>query len=221
MRVLDVGSGPGGLTSELAARLGAEQVAAIDPAPQFAAACADRHRGADVREGPAEQLPWDDGVFDAALAQLVLAFMRDADAGIREMARVTRDGGTVALCMWDLTDGGMTMLATFWAAVREVQPGASGEARRPGTFAGDIVERLERAGLEDVSGSTLTARADYSGFEDYWEPFTLAVGPAGEFLRSLDPEQVEAVREACRKRLPDGPYTLEPRAWFGRGTVQR
>ena len=37
MRVLDVGCGPGGLTDALAARVGADHVAAIDPAPQFAA----------------------------------------------------------------------------------------------------------------------------------------------------------------------------------------
>ena len=48
MMVLDVGCGPGGLTQELARRVGAENVAAIDPAPQFAAACRERHPGADV-----------------------------------------------------------------------------------------------------------------------------------------------------------------------------
>ena len=90
MRVLDVGCGPGGLTHELVARTGAERVAAIDPAAQFADACRERHPGADVRVGGAEELPWEDGAFDAALAQLVIAFMSDPDQGIREMARVTR-----------------------------------------------------------------------------------------------------------------------------------
>src|SRR4051812_47960050 len=102
MRVLDVGCGPGGLTDVLAARVGAANVAAIDPAPQFAAACRERHPGADVRVGAAEELPWPDGAFDATLASLVVAFMSDADQGVREMARVTRPGGTVAACMWDI-----------------------------------------------------------------------------------------------------------------------
>src|SRR5687768_7926280 len=84
MRVVDVGCGPGGLTGELAGRVGAENVAAIDPAPQFAAACQERHPGADVREGVAEELPWPDDAFDAALSSLVLAFMHDADQGVRE-----------------------------------------------------------------------------------------------------------------------------------------
>ena len=220
MRVLDVGCGPGGLTSELVARTGAERVAAIDPAPQFADACRERHPGADVRVGPAEDLPFEDGAFDASLAQLVLAFMSDPDAGVREMARVTRPGGTVALCMWDLHEGGMTMLNTFWTAVRAIVPEAGGEHHRPGTARGDIAERLGRAGLEDVVDGELTARADYAGFDDFWDPFLLAVGPAGQYLRSLDPERQAAVREGCRAALPaEGPFTLSARAWYARGSV--
>jgi ubiquinone/menaquinone biosynthesis C-methylase UbiE len=220
MRVLDVGCGPGGLTHELVARTGAERVAAIDPAPQFAEACRDRHPGADVRVGPAEELPWEDGSFDATLAQLVLAFMRDPDRGVREMARVTRPGGVVAACMWDLHESGMTMLNTFWTAVREIVPDAGGEHRRPGTARGDIAAHLERAGLQDVADGELTARAEYAGFDDFWDPFTLAVGPAGQYLRSLGPEQQAAVREGCRKALPaDGPFALDARAWLARGTV--
>lgn len=114
MHVVDVGCGPGGLAAELASRVGAEHVAAIDPAPQFAAACRERLPAADVRDGVAEELPWEDASFDAALSCLVLAFMRDADAGVREMARVSRPGGTVAACMWDLQQSGMTMLRLFW-----------------------------------------------------------------------------------------------------------
>src|SRR3954447_4708040 len=133
MRVLDVGCGPGGLTDVLAARVGEQSVAAIDPAPQFVEACGARHPGADVRVGVAEELPWDDGAFDAALSCLVIAFMRDPDRGVAEMARVTRPGGTVAACMWDIATGGMTMLATFWAAVRTVVPDVAGEQDRPGT----------------------------------------------------------------------------------------
>jgi ubiquinone/menaquinone biosynthesis C-methylase UbiE len=219
MRVLDVGCGPGGLTGELAGRLGAGQVAAIDPAPQFAAACRDRHPGADVRTGAAEQLPWPDARFDAALACLVVAFMRDPDLGLREMARVTRPGGTVAACMWDTVTGGMTMLEIFWTAAGQAQAGAPGEADLPGTSEGDLVSRLVRAGLRDVTGGVLVSQARYTGFEDFWEPFTLAVGPAGHYLRTLSPGRQAAIRDACRPRLPDGPFTLPARAWYARGVV--
>lgn len=219
MRVVDVGCGPGGLTHELVGRVGAARVAAIDPAPQFTAACRDRNPGADVREGVAEELPWPDGEFDAALSSLVLGFMRDPDKGVREMARVTRPGGTVAACMWDTAAGGMTMLRVFWTAVRRLDPGVEGERRMAGTAEGDIAERFERVGLEDVVGGALIARAEYADFDDFWEPFTLAVGPAGQYVRSLSDDRRSSVREACRAELPDGPFTLDARAWCARGTV--
>src|SRR3954452_460706 len=81
MRALDVGCGPGGLTHELAGRLGEDRVAAVDPSPPFAAANRERHPRADVRDAAAEDLPFEDDSFDAALSSLVIAFMRDADAG--------------------------------------------------------------------------------------------------------------------------------------------
>lgn len=220
MRVVDVGCGPGGLTSELVARAGAANVAAIDPAPQFAAACRERHPGVDVREGVAEELPWADAEFDAALTSLVIAFMRDPDLGVREMARVTRPGGTVAACMWDIATGGMTMLRICWDAVREVDPSVAGERTLAGAAEGDIAALLARAGLDDVTGGTLTARASYAGFDDFWQPFLFGVGPAGQQLLPMPEDQKAAVRDACRKAVPEGAFELEARAWCARGTVR-
>lgn len=216
--VLDVGCGPGGLTRELCARVDAVDVAAIDPAPQFAAACRERNPGADVREGVAEELPWADGQFDATLSSLVIGFMKDPDRGVREMARVTRPGGTVAACVWDVATGGMTMLRIFWTAVRQVDPGAAGEGPMAGTAEGDIARFFERARLDDVVDGALTARADYAGFEDFWEPFTFGVGPAGQYLSATSAEVRAGVREACRAALPEGPFSLDARAWYARGT---
>jgi len=207
------------MAHELADRVGAANVAAIDPAPQFAAACRERNPGADVREGVAEELPWVEGEFGAVLSSLVIGFMRDPDRGVREMARVTRAGGKVTACMWDTTAGGMTMLRTFWTAAREIDPGIEGERRMAGTAEGDIAQRLERAGLEEVVDGELAARADYAGFDDFWEPFTFAVGPAGQYLRTLSDDHREAVCEGCRAALPDGSFSLGARAWYARGTA--
>lgn len=219
MRVLDVGCGPGALTHELCRRVGADAVAAIDPSPQFVAACRERHPDADVRQGVAEHLPWADGEFDGALACLVIAFMSDPGRGVAEMARVTRPGGTVAACMWDIPAGGMTMLRLFWSAARQVDPSVEGERRLAGVGAGDIAAILETAGLEDVVDGELTASADYAGFDDFWEPFTHGVGPAGQYLASLPESQRARVREACQAELPEGAFSLSARAWCARGTV--
>lgn len=216
---LDVGSGPGGLAVELCARLGAENVAAIDPSEKFMTACRERCPGADVRLGSAEVLPWADATFDATLSCLAVGFFADADQGVAEMARVTRPGGRVAACMWDIAEGGMTMLRTFWDGVRELHPDAEGEQARAGTARGDIASRFERAGLIDIVDGSLTVEASYTDFDDLWEPLTFAIGPAGQYLKSLDDDERARVREACRAMLPAGPFTLDARAWYATGTV--
>jgi SAM-dependent methyltransferase len=219
MRTLDVGCGPGGLTRELVARVGASNVAAIDPASQFTASCRLRNPGVEVRDGVAESLPWSAGEFDAALACLVIGFMHDPHQGVREMVRVVRPGGTVAACMWDMASGGMTMLRLFWTAVHTVEPNAQAEGQMPGTVEGDIAERFTLAGLEEVTGGALQARAHYVDFDDFWQPFTYGVGPAGQYLASLPDHQQVHVRDACRAALPARPFTLDARAWCARGTV--
>jgi hypothetical protein len=122
--------------------------------------------------------------------------------------------------MWDTASGGMTMLRVFWDAVRHVEPGVAGEGQLPGTFEGDLVARFEHAGLQDVVGSALVATAEYSGFDDFWEPFTYGVGPAGRYLSSRSPAQRARVREAGRAAVPDGAFSLTARAWCARGTVR-
>ena len=120
-RVLDVGCGPGALTTELVERLGAASVAAVDPSESFVAAARARLPDVDIRQSSAEQLPFPDDEFDAALAQLVVHFMADPVAGLAEMRRVTRPGGVVAACVWDHA-GGRGPLSPFWEAAHELDP---------------------------------------------------------------------------------------------------
>jgi demethylmenaquinone methyltransferase / 2-methoxy-6-polyprenyl-1,4-benzoquinol methylase len=96
-RALDVGCGPGALTTALAGRLGASRVAAVDPSEPFVAACHARVPRADVRTATAEALPFADASFGAVLSQLVVNFLADAPAGVAEMARVTAPGGRVVV----------------------------------------------------------------------------------------------------------------------------
>jgi hypothetical protein len=113
----------------------------------------------------------------------------------------------------------MTMLNTFWTAARTLAPGIAGERDRPGVREGDIGERMRRAGLTGVHEGALEARVDYTGFDDFWEPFTYGVGPAGHYLATLPAEQQARLRETCRAELPAGAFTLTGRAWYARGTV--
>jgi SAM-dependent methyltransferase len=214
-RALDVGCGPGVLVSELVARLGADNVAAVDPSEPFVAACRDRHPDVDVRQGSAESLPWPDDLFDAAFAQLVVHFMSDPVAGLAEMARVTRHGGVVAACVWDFA-GGRGPIDIFWTAARDLDPDVEGESTLAGVRKGHLVELLTAAGLDDVTEAELAITVDHGSFDEWWRPFTLGVGPAGTYAASLDAEHLEALRERCRDLAPD-PLRIVAAAWAARG----
>ncbi|MCX2932459.1 class I SAM-dependent methyltransferase [Mycobacterium sp. CVI_P3] len=147
-KVLDVGCGTGALTAHLLS-IGAD-VTAIDPSPPFIEALAKRLPDVEARLGTAEELPYSAATFDAAVAQLVVHFMPDPVAGLRQMARVTRPGGVVAACVWD---GATGALAPFWDAVRVIDPDAQGEAFLSGASEGHLTEIFEGAGLRDSNTS--------------------------------------------------------------------
>jgi SAM-dependent methyltransferase len=217
-RVLDVGCGPGALTEELVDRLGPESVSAVDPSEPFVAAARERQPEVDVRRASAEQLPFRDGAFDAALAQLVVHFMSDPAAGVAEMKRVTREGGMVAACVWD-HGGGHGPLSVYWRAARELEPDIEDESALVGTHEGDLRRLFAAAGLGQVEETALTVSVAHPTFDDWWEPYTLGVGPAGAHVDRLDPERREELRERCRALLPAPPFVLEARAWAARGVT--
>ncbi|WP_243074191.1 class I SAM-dependent methyltransferase [Microbacterium sp. SS28] len=215
-RALDVGCGPGALTAVLVRRFGETEVAAVDPSASFAAAAAARFPWADVRHGHAEELPFDDHVFAATLAQLVVHFMTDAAAGVREMVRVTRPGGVVAACVWDF-EGGRAPQSRFFAALREATGSADDESDRAGAGRGQLGAFLREAGCTDVVEGEVGIVQSFDGFDDWWQPYTLGVAPAGKQLAALDQEARERVREAAQRLFPTGPFTVGVTAWAVRG----
>src|SRR4051812_41713679 len=169
-RVLDVGCGPGALTSVLASIVGADHVAAADPTEPFVDQCRLSVPGADVRLAPAEALPFEAESFDRTLAQLVFHFVSDPIAAAGEMKRVTRAGGKVAACVWDMT-GGMTMIRTYWEAAREVDPAAPAETERFGGKPGQVADLWRAAGLRDVEETSLRVSTRYQDFDELWQSF--------------------------------------------------
>jgi SAM-dependent methyltransferase len=215
-RALDVGCGPGALTSELVARLGPAAVAAVDPSEPFVAAAARRNPGVDVRLATAEALPFERDSFDAALAQLVVHFMADPVGGIAEMARVTRAGGRVVACVWDFA-GGNGPISALWEVAHELDRDVIDESDLPGARQGHLVELFGAAGLSAPTEHELDLHVEHPTFEDWWEPFTLGVGPAGQYVARLDPERRDALRDRCLSRLGRGPFVIGARAWAALG----
>ena len=222
-RVLDVGCGPGALTAALVELLGGELVAAVDPSEPFAEACASRLPGIGVTIAAAEALPFSEGSFDAVLSQLVVNFMSDAGAGVREMRRVTRPGGTVAAAVWDYA-GEMTLLRRFWDAAVALDPAAAShdEGRcMPYCQPEELGGLWRDAGLRAVTTSAVTVEADYSGFDDLWQPLEAGVGPSGAYAAGLAPERRARLRDEVRRRIGVGetPFRLTARAWCVAGRV--
>jgi ubiquinone/menaquinone biosynthesis C-methylase UbiE len=207
---IDVGCGPGALTGELVARLGAPSVFACDPSPPFCEECAARFPGVVVKQGRAEAIPFENGIADHALAQLVLHFVSEPEVAAREMARVVRPGGTVAACVWDFDDG-MEMLRAFWDAALSLDPDAPDEARvlRFGRT-GEIAELFSSAQLEHIEESTLRVESTYESFDELWDGFLAGVGPAGSYCVSLGEPERARLRDALVERLgsPSGSFTL-------------
>jgi SAM-dependent methyltransferase len=215
-KVIDVGCGPGALTRELVDRLGPTNVFAVDPSTPFLAAVRERFPTVDVRLAGAEQLPFPDNEFDAAMAQLVVHFMSDPIAGLREMARVVRHDGVVAACVWDHA-GGNGPLSVFWQAARELDPAIEDESNRAGAREGHLAELFVKAGLRGVEATVLVATLTHASFDDWWGPFTLGVGPAGAHVAGLDVKRRAELRERCRALLPAAPFDVAARAWTARG----
>jgi hypothetical protein len=134
------------------------------------------------------------------------------------MGRVTRRGGVVAACVWDHAGGGGP-LSLFWEAARELHRDVEDESQLAGAREGHLSQLFREAGLHEVEESALSVSVEHSSFEEWWEPFTLGVGPAGAYVAGLDEQQQSKLRELCRRTLPSAPFVLRARAWAARGVV--
>jgi SAM-dependent methyltransferase len=226
-RWLDVGCGTGALTESVLLEAAPAAVTGIDPSPDFVAHAADEVSDPRVtfRLGDATAVPLADDAVDVVVAGLVLNFVPDRAAALREMRRVTRRGGTVAAYVWDYS-GELQLMRYFWDAAigRDPRAVAAHEDRR---FAfcrpGPLRDLFVDAGLLGVEVAPIVVPAvfaDFDDFDDYWTPFLDASGPAPDYARSLDEDDRAALRESLRQRLPvrpDGTIALTAGAWAVRG----
>ena len=215
-RVIDVGCGPGALVAELIRRLRPDAVWAVDPSERFVAAVGARYPGVRAQRAAAEELPFEDRLFDAALAQLVVHFMADPVMGLRELARVTQPRGVVAACVWDHA-GGRGPLGLFWAAARELDPDVEDESQLAGARRGHLGVLFRAAGLHEVQESAIVVDVEHPSIEEWWEPFLLGVGPAGGYVARLDSGRQARLRDLCRAKQPGEPFVISARAWAARG----
>lgn len=222
----DVGCGTGALASTILAACDPRDVHGIDASNDFVAQArqlvADRRARFEV--GDATRLPWDSTTFDVAVSGLVLNFVPDHAAMVREMARVTRPGGTVALYVWDYAEG-MQMLRLFWDAAAAVDPDAARldeGVRFPVCRPEPLRSVFESARLTSIDVRAIEVPTVFEDFDDFWAPFLGKTGPAPAYLASLDGSARESIRQRLESKLAarrNGRIEMTARAWAVRGAV--
>lgn len=220
----DVGCGTGAVAAQVLAHAVPRSVIGIDPAPGFVTHA--RERAADPRAswvvGDAQALPVPDAAVDAAIAALVLNFVPDPARAVREMARITRPGGTVAAYVWDYAEG-MQLLRHFWDAAASLDPAAAAldeAVRFPLCRQGGLAAVFDDAGLTAVTDRPIEVPTRFSDFDDYWTPFLGGQGPAPTYCATLSAERLDRLRRLLQSTLPvaaDGTISLLARAWAVRG----
>jgi SAM-dependent methyltransferase len=227
LRWLDVGCGTGALSEALLDGAAPESVVGIDTSAEYVAATSARLNDAraTLRVGSAAELPLPDASVDRAVSGLVLNFVPDAMDALSEMRRVVVPGGGVTSYVWDYADG-MQMLRSFWdAAIAEDPPAASLDegARFPICQPGGLARYFADAGLDDVRAEAVEVSTVFDSFDDYWQPFLGAQGPASVYVLGLAADARERLRARLQSTLPvgtDGRIRLTARAWVASGISQ-
>jgi hypothetical protein len=100
-----------------------------------------------------------------------------------------------------------------------IDPDAEDEALLSGAETGHLTELFVEAGLRDVQEESIAVELVHPTFQEWWEPYTFGVGPAGDYVQRLDDDGRERLESVARERLGSGPFTVSARAWAARGMV--
>lgn len=221
---LDVGCGNGAFTESIRERCAPAALHGIDPSEAQLAYARSRPalREAELRQGDAQAMPFDDDSFDVAVMPLVIFFLRDPAKGVAEMTRVVRPGGTVAAYAWDMPGGGFP-----YEALRSELREMSATVPEPPSVEVSSLEALRGvwtgAGLEAVGTHAITVQRAFADFDDYWT--TVFGSPSiGPTLSALTPDDLARLQSRMRARLTTdaaGRIHCSARANAIRGKVPR
>ena len=225
-RWLEIGCGTGALTAAILETQDPAAVLACEPA-QPLLDHARRHLTdprVTFRLAASGTLPRDGTPCDVVVSSLVLNFLPDPLAAVREMAACARTGGVVAAMVWDYA-GQMELLRYFWDTATGLDPAAASldEGRRfPLCTPAKLAALWQTGGLEQVRTGAVTIATEFDGFADYWQPLLGGTGPAPAYVASLTPDRRTTLRAALQAALPApvaGRLILQARAWTVEGRV--
>jgi SAM-dependent methyltransferase len=205
--LLDAGCGTG-LAMQLAGKRGARPTG-VDAAAGMLAVAWERLPHSDVRHGELERLPFDDDVFDAAVAFDAVQYADEPVVALRELRRVTRPEGAVAVLVW-AEPGRCESAAVLDAVIGLLPPAAPGTA---GTFALARPDALRtavtEAGLRTESVHEVAVTFGYRNL-DVAIKAQLSTGPAQRAIAYVGRQATaEAIAAAlARSRQRDGSYRM-------------
>jgi len=221
---VDIGCGTGGLTELIATTCKTCSIVGVDTVEGFIKIARDRVENAEFHVGSADNLDMPSNSIDYAVSGLVLNFVPDPHAAIKEMVRVVRPGGSVALYVWDYAGHMQIMRYFFDTAVlfdahsADFDDGIKAPICRPLA----LKEAFVSAGLTDISVNPLDITTQFDNFDEYWSPFLGGVGSAPKYCVSLNESVRNKIKEAIKEKLPTGPegeILLAARAWAIRGAT--
>ena len=217
---LDVGCGTGALSQTVLHLTEPASIKGIDRSEGFVNFAKEHVRDERIRfeVGDAEVLMDDSETFDAVVSGLVLNFIPHPEHALAEMKRVTRNGGVVAVYVWDYAEGMQFIRHFFDAAIAlDAKAAEHDEGPRFPICRPDALRQLfESTELHDVEVRPIEVPTVFRDFDDFWDPFLAGVGPAPAYAMSLSEEHRSALRQRIRAGLPfntDGSIPLSARVW--------
>jgi SAM-dependent methyltransferase len=226
-RWLELGCGTGALTAAILETQDPAAVLACEPA-QPLLDHARRHLTdprISFRPVGSGSLPRDEAPGDLAVSSLVLNFIPDPLAAVRELAACTRPGGIVAAAVWDY-GGRMELLRYFWDTAGRLDPAAAAldeGTRFPLCEPTRLADLFQAGGLDQVRTGAVTIPTEFASFDDFWQPLLGGTGPAPAYVASRTPAQRDELARALRAVLPIAPtgrIALRARAWTVQARVR-